>query len=282
MNLPEFENIPGAIAIDLDGTLLDSQSQISPRSRAAIRRCVECGIPVIIATSRPTRSVRRLIGDELADICSLVMLNGAITVGNPPLSGYHREILPDEIARGIIDYALGIEPQTTIAIEMDGYKFGVNWTIEPSVLWRQNSATPDMLLSLEAALELEVSKITLGGTEARITEIIGGLKNQHGDSISIVQSSYDNPLLMVTPAQATKPNALRRLLDSSQIPLDNAVAIGDDIPDIEMLRECGISIAMANAIPEVKALCSYQTVGNDDDGVAVVLERIAGIKQEQS
>jgi len=125
MNLPRFDNIPGAVAIDLDGTLLNSESQLSERNRAAIESCVECGIPVIVATSRPARSVRRLIGSELADICSLVMLNGAVVIGNPPLSGYYREILPDKIARGTIDYVLGINPQATIAIELEGYEFGV-------------------------------------------------------------------------------------------------------------------------------------------------------------
>ena len=171
MNLPEFEDIPGAVSIDLDGTLLDSKSQLSLRNRAAIRRCAQRGIPVIIATSRPERSVRRLIGDELADICSLITLNGAIAVGNPPLSGYHREILPDEIARGIIDYALSVEPDTTIIIELDGYKFGVNWEIDYSILWQRNSATPDMVLSIDESLELEPSKIALGGIGSRMLDL---------------------------------------------------------------------------------------------------------------
>ena len=51
-------------------------------------------------------------------------------------------------------------------------------------------------------------------------------------------------------------------------------AIGDDIPDMDMLRECGISIAVANAVAEVKAVSNYQTASNDDDGVAMVLEQI--------
>lgn len=62
MNLPNFDHAPGAIAIDLDGTLLNSQSQLSERNRIAIDKCIEHNIPVIIATSRPARTLHRLLG----------------------------------------------------------------------------------------------------------------------------------------------------------------------------------------------------------------------------
>jgi Cof subfamily protein (haloacid dehalogenase superfamily) len=274
MNLPEFHQPPRAIALDLDGTLLNGRTQMSDRNRLAVERCIGNGIPVIIATSRASRSVRHLIGNELADICSLVMLNGAIAAGNPPLSGYHREILPDEIARGIIEYALSIAPQTRVTIELDGYKFGVNWTADPEQLRLRNSATADMVISLDEALELQPSKIALGGIGDRILDLAVILKERYEDSISIVHSFYEVPLLMVTTTQATKPAAIRRLLSPHNISLDSVLAIGDDIPDIEMLQECGIPVAMENAVPEVKAICSYETASNDDDGVAIILERI--------
>ena len=274
MNLPDFKKAPDAVAIDLDGTLLDSNSVLSRRNRKAIESCIGCGVPVIIATSRSARSSRYILGSELWDICSLVLLNGAITSGSPPLTGSYREILPDETARGIIGCALEFEPEIRITVEVDGYKFGVNWDVDYSILTQRNVATPDMVLSVEESLGLNPSKIALGGIGNRMLELIEPLEKQYGDNISIVYSSYGNPMLMITMAQATKPNALKRLLGSVNSSLDNVVAIGDDVPDIEMLRECGISVAMANAIPEVKAVCTYSTTGNDDDGVAIVLEKV--------
>ena len=56
MNLPKFTKLPGAVAIDLDGTLLNSKTQLSERNRAALEKCIERGIPVIIATSRSERA----------------------------------------------------------------------------------------------------------------------------------------------------------------------------------------------------------------------------------
>lgn len=65
--LPFFPKVPKAIAIDLDGTLLDSQTRLSPRSRLALENCLELGIPVIIATSRPARIFKRIFPEDLAE-----------------------------------------------------------------------------------------------------------------------------------------------------------------------------------------------------------------------
>ncbi len=274
MNLPEFEKIPDAIAIDLDGTLLNGQTQLSYRNRQAIEKCTGYGIPIIIATSRPARSINRFLGNRITSICSIVMMNGAIAVGNPPLSGYHREIIPEETAREIISLALSIESEIAITIELDGYKFGANWTASPESLWLRNSATAEMVVSVEEALVLQPSKIALGGIGTRMLDMAQELKRWFRNSISVVHSFTETPLLMVTTVQATKPAALKKLLSLRSISMDDVVAIGDDIPDIEMLLECGIPVAMANSLPKVKAICRYETASNDNDGVAVVLEKM--------
>ena len=66
MNLPKFEKLPGAIAIDLDGTLLNSHTQLSERNHTALQNCIERGIAVIIATSRPVRIFNRIFPPDLA------------------------------------------------------------------------------------------------------------------------------------------------------------------------------------------------------------------------
>lgn len=271
------DNLPihvKAIAIDLDGTLLDSQTCVSGRNRKALERCIERGIPIIIATSRPARIFNRVFPQDLATNCSQVIMNGAIAKGNPPLSGYFKEPLPEELVRGIIDYALYCHPDIHIVLELDGYEFGANWTIDPETLWKRNSATPDMVFPLDEALLQQPCKIALGGIGKDILTLPDKLKSRFNDAIKIVPALIENPMLNITAPQASKPSALRKLLSPGGIFLHNVIAFGDDIPDIDMLKECGISVAMANAFPEVKALCTYHTAGNDDDGVAVFLEQI--------
>ena len=73
--------------------------------------------------------------------------------------------------------------------------------------------------------------------------------------------------------RTSKLAALCKLLSSQAIPFSNVIAFGDDLPDLEMLQACGISVAMANAFPEIQAACAYHTASNDEDGVAIILEQ---------
>ena len=202
-------------------------------------------------------------------------MNGAVARGNPPLYGQYKEPLSDNVIRSIVDYAKIFDPQVHIVMEIEGYEFGVNWALDYSMLWQINSATPDMVLTLEGALKRNPCKVALGNTD--IFRLGEQLNRKFGDSISVVAAKISNPLLNVTAKIATKPNALRKLLEPQGISLSEVLAFGDDLPDLDMLQACGIPVAMANAFPEVKTVCKYQTASNDEDGVALVLEKLLTI-----
>jgi len=276
LNLPSFNKLPGAIALDLDGTLLNKQAQISERNYTAVTACIESDIPVVIATSRPARTLRRAIGEELTRKCSLIFMNGAFAVAAPPLSGFIRETMEPTLAKEIIDLAISVEPKIRITIEVEGYWFSTNIPRDPDDLWRINAATPDMQKPLNDALADKPAKIAVGGLNRDITHIVSAILQRFNTEVSLVLAE-GNTFLNITSSKATKPRALKQLLDSRQISLADVVAFGDDIPDLDMLAACGISIAMSNSIPELKAICRYQTTSNDDDGVSIVLERILSV-----
>jgi Cof subfamily protein (haloacid dehalogenase superfamily) len=273
MNLPKFTKLPGAVAIDLDGTLLNSKTQLSVRNRAALEKCIRRGIPVIIATSRSERATRRVIGNDLADVCSLVTANGANAVGRPPLFGLVRESIPAEVARDIVELTLRMESTVRITVEIDGFDFGCNVQDTPEKLWELNSATPDMVMSLDEAIAKIPTKISVRGFERDLSAIGNRISQQFAAFVSVFPSN-NWTFLNIVNAETSKKEALRKLLNSQKIPLDNVIAFGDDIPDLDMLQACGMPVAMANAFPEVKAACVYQTASNDEDGVAVVLEKM--------
>jgi len=276
MNRITFDKLPRAIAIDLDGTLLDSQTRLSERNRRALERCIARGIPVIIATSRPARIFNRIFPEALRNGCSLVIMNGAVAKGVPPLSGYHKVSLPVEIVRTIVSMALASDSHIRVTLEIEGHQFATNWNWDPETLWQRNSATPDMVLSLEAGLRLQPCKIALGALGADYLQTAERLRQQFGDTLSVVPQS-DEAVLNITSGVATKTNALRKLLTPHGTALADVLAFGDDLPDLDMLKACGIPVAMANAFPEVKAVCPYLTASNDNDGVALVLEKMLGI-----
>jgi Cof subfamily protein (haloacid dehalogenase superfamily) len=273
MKLPSFGKHPRAIAIDLDGTLFNNRTEISSRNREAVLRCVTKGIPVIIATSRSERSTRLLCGTEIENHCSLVVMNGAIAKAAPPLSGTIKEKFAPGVAKGIVGLAIEEEPDIRITIEIEGYEFGVNWKADPDLLWKLNSATPDMVLSMEEALERNPAKIAISNM-GRDMSSIGRIISQRFDGLVSVISSNENTFLHILNAKTSKPNAVGKLLESQNIGMEEVMAFGDDMPDFGMLSLCGFPVAMANAIPEIKAICKYLTVSNDEDGVAIVLEKM--------
>ena len=281
MNLPAFDRIPAAIAVDLDGTLLNSRTQLSERNHMAIRGCVARGIPVIIATSRPIRTLRRLVGDDLANICSLVVMNGAAALATPPLSGAFREVLPTGVARGIVDLLTAVEPEVRVTVEIEGWEFGANWTADAETLRQFNAATPDMVMSVDDALARNPAKIATSRGGSDVSDLAAEVSRRYGDIVSVVPAN-GMTFLNILSIRASKSGALRHLLLSREIAMHDVLAFGDDIPDVDLLASCGTAVAMANAVPEVLSLCSYSTSSNDDDGVAVVLERVLAISgQEQ-
>jgi Cof subfamily protein (haloacid dehalogenase superfamily) len=273
MNLPKFTKLPGAIAIDLDGTLLNSQTQLSDRNRLVLEKCIERGIPVIVATSRSERHMRRVIGCELSNACSLVMANGSNAKGRAPLSGLVRETIPADVATNIVELILKTEPAVRVVIEIDGFDFGCNMQGTPEQLWELNSATPDMVMSASEAIAKIPTKITVNGFGRDLSAIVNKISGQFGSVVSVFPSDK-RTFLNIVNNRTSKLAALCELLGTQAIPLSNVIAFGDDLPDLEMLQACGISVAMANAIPEIKSAAQYQTASNDDDGVAVVLERM--------
>ena len=277
LRFPSFSKVPGAVAIDLDGTLLNSQTQLSERNHAAIEACVDKGIPVVIATSRPVRTTRRALGDTLVGRCSLVVMNGALALGTPPLSGVFRESFSPGVARGIVNLLKSMGPEVRLTIELEGWEFGTNWNSNPEELWQRNAATPDMVMTLEEALERDPVKIAVSHMGKDVSDLAYAVSQRFGDVVSVLPAN-DMTFLNIVSARTSKSKALRKLLQSCDIPLQDVLAFGDDVPDLDLLKACGIPVAMANGVPEVRAVTSYTTASNDEDGVAIVLEKILAAK----
>ena len=274
MNLPDFAaGLPKAVAIDLDGTLLDSHGEISPRTHLALELCTETGLAVIIATARPARWMPRLFTEKELAAFSFINQNGSVVRASPPFSGSHKV----EIPPGVLDAALAtlqtLEPDIRLTLEIEGCEFGGNVSADPDRLWARNAATPDMYLPLEAARALDPSKIAASCGGRDLSSLTEQLEVRFGDVLSIVPGD-GLTFLNITMKEATKPAAIEKLVASAGWTLNDVLALGDDIPDLDMLRACGTAVAMANACHEVLAVCPYRTLSNDEGGVALVLEKL--------
>ncbi len=274
MNLPDFSiGTPSAVALDLDETTLNSNSRLGERTRTAIHAVHRLNLPIIIATSRPERVLPTLVGDDILQITSLVQMNGTVATGNAGLSGSQKHQIDLEDALRSWNLTTARAPWARMTLEIDGIRFAVNHDDDINELWAFNTATPTMVVSLEEAMQSAPVKVSINGLDRNLEELAGILESQLSDETVVFRAANER-FLNVVPKRASKSGAIEVLLDNAGISLSDVLSFGDDHVDIDLIRDCGWSVAVDNAIPEIKSMARYQTTSNDDHGVAIVLERL--------
>ena len=160
-----------------------------------------------------------------------------------------------------------------MTMETDGTLFAVNHDDDINSLWAFNTATPTMVVPVEEAIDIGPAKISINGLGNDLGELANTLEKRFSEN-SVVFRAASAQFLNVVPRAATKSGAISALLETADIPLADVLAFGDDYVDIDLIRDCGWSVAVDNAVPEIKTLAKYLTASNDDHGVALVLERL--------
>lgn len=272
MNLPDFSvETPRAIALDLDETTLNSEARLAERTRAALHAVHQAGLPMIIATSRPERILPKLVGDDILAITSLVQMNGTLSSGRAGLTGSMKHSMNLGDAQLYWDLTNAEAPWARMTMEIDGVLFAVNHDDYINELWAFDPGTPTIVVSQAEAVRLGPAKVSINGV-GRSLEALAGMLENRMSSEAIVFRTASEQFLNVVPARASKSGAVAELLGTANISLDDVLSFSDDYVDIDLIRDCGWSVAVENAIPEIKALAKYATTSNDDHGVAIVLE----------
>lgn len=245
------------IVTDLDNTLLRRDKTVSEYTASIFRRCHDAGIKIVFATARPIRAVKRglTIGVE-NDAC--VYHNGAVIEIDKKL------FLTIGIGHDIISSLLeeaGQLDDMRIAVEMNDALYA---NFDASIIWPGVDATITDFRNLPNLPADKILFITADGTK------IGSIERLLGEDLYWEIS--ENEVLMVMNKQARKRNAIKEIAEHYGISFANIVAFGDDYNDVEMLRECGIGVAVANAIDAVTSVADCICSDCDDDGVAKWLE----------
>ena len=273
------------VALDLDGTLLNSQKRLSERNRAALARAAEQGILIVPTTGR-------FFGMMPPSIRDLPFVRYAITINGAQL--YDREtdtaLVRDEIP---LATALGImETLDKYDVIYDCYRQNWGWMTaalqEKAADYATNEhylkmvrefrrPVPDLKAHLrETADEGDVQKVMLFATNREKSTAIDCLRKLSDEiaarfpEIKVTSSTWNNIELNIRTAH--KGNALKRFAEHLGFTLGNCMAFGDGMNDFTMVEAAGVGVAMANAEPEVKRVAKVVTVSNDEDGVAAVLD----------
>lgn len=253
------------IALDLDGTLLDSQEEISPRNRKAIRDALDLGVRIVLVTGRgvdtPIR-ISRELGLNLPVICC----HGALTKD----FGANRTLghipVPLQYAKPMIEY--GEHHNLDLAI----YSEETFYRLHGTHLYMADMTGPTWkeVQSFSEILHTAPTFIRFLGAPS-----VDAMRREFGDLPLHFKYETWNEFIecAVTSREAGKAQALARLCADFQIESKSVLAIGDSRNDLPMLRWAGTGVAMGNALPEVRESVRYVSASNDDDGVAAAIDR---------
>jgi len=280
---------PRLIAIDVDGTLLPTNSQtISDRNAKALRAAQEAGITVAIATGRrPAYTVPLLEGLGLRADTPLIASNGAVlsTLGGGVIDRCHME---SRVARGLCGV---LRRFGTVVFTFDRPGRGelvledLDHAHGRIAMWVEtNRNAIEVVKPLELALVDGDDPIQgmAAGSIFEMKEAEKALKaSEWAAECEAVRTEYparDISILDLLPPGVSKGWALERLAALLGVDRNETMAIGDNWNDADMLDWAGQGVVMANAAQELRALAKTrgwkQAPSNDEDGVAVVLERV--------
>ncbi|WIG59815.1 MAG: hypothetical protein OJF49_002562 [Ktedonobacterales bacterium] len=256
---------PRVIALDLDGTLLRSDKTISPRTLAAVSACAASGIRPVIASARPPRSVRALLPDSFP-ASTWICYNGAETWEHGRRAWH--DALAAQHALVLIAALAALAPAAMIAIEVDNHIYANQTLTYP---WLQESYD---VVDLASAITSPISKILFDAT---------AFADAVADPDALCASLPVACSLVVTDSGSlghimahgvTKARGVGALVERWGLSLAHVAAFGDDSNDLELIAACGLGIAMGNASDTLKAAAAHVTLTNDEDGVAIALERL--------
>ena len=264
------------VAIDIDGTLINDQRQITPKTAAALKKATAAGVKVVLCTGRPMTGVAaylKELGVADQDDEYVISFNGGLaqsTSGNV--------IINHSIA--FADYAdwenyclkQGVHSQ----IETRDYIYTTNQNLSKYTVYESGLVNmPVRYRSMdEMAREHDqyiVAKAMMVDEKAKIDSALASLPQNLRDRFSIVRSE-DFYLEFMHPS-ASKGKTLKTLSDQLGIEQDEVMALGNAQNDNSMIEFAGIGVAMGNSVPETLKIADATVAYNNHDGVAEAVNK---------
>lgn len=263
------------IALDLDGTLLNSDKKISLKNLNAIKKAKENGVKFVIITGRERNSLSTAPYIEQLD--------------NRELTGYYQGSLVVDEYNGEQMYACTLQRSDCNDVYNDVVRRGLNMLVyrgsnayaemydEYSVRYEKHNKTK--ITELDSIGELvnsdENLKMLITVSPGQLDKNFEYFYNKYSKRMNVVTSSKH--YIEFTHKDANKGNALKFIASRYKIDKSEIIAMGDQLNDLSMINFAGMGVAMGNAVDEVKQKADFVTLSNDEDGVAFAIENILRI-----
>ncbi|SNR46583.1 Cof-type HAD-IIB family hydrolase [Blastococcus mobilis] len=259
---------PRLIASDMDGTLLRWDDTVSEATVAELERWRADGVPVVLATGRPPRWMRRI--RDVLGYGTAVCCNGAVLLDLERFEIVHEEPLPPHVLESLTTELRRRQPDTWFAVE-----YGLEFRHEPIYKPRWDVDAPGVAeATLDELVAQPVAKLLARHEHLPRDEFVALVEDVVGDQATVTNSSTD-ALAEISAAGVTKASGLATVAAHHGVGPEDVVVFGDmpnDIAAFEWVRAAGgRAVAMAHAHPDLMAVATDVTGTNEDDGVAAFL-----------
>lgn len=269
------------IAIDIDGTLLDSNVRITEKNLKALQRAHEAGIEIILGTGR-RHAFAMPVAEQLGFDHWLISSNGAVTRSTRG-ELFHQNLLPKETAIKLCRHMQDYRNHTVLTFDREGMGAIVCESHKDlyTVIQRwmdKNAPFIEYVKPIEKALYEDPIQVMFCGT-------VEFMRGAHSDlqacdfasEFTLLRTQYDHRdmcILDLLSAHCSKGHALERWAKYREFDREQIMAIGDNYNDIEMLTFAGHPVIMGNASEDLKQNGWTITLHNDESGVAATIEQV--------
>ena len=279
------------LALDLDGTTLDSTGQVPEANRRAIREAEAAGVLVTIATGRRFRDAQP-IGLDLDLNAPLITHNGALLKFAQSEKTVACSLLTTGLALEIVRVGKEFSGDALVSTDPDGHgtllydrvsddntplKKYLRWseTLHGVEIGRAGVAHVQRLEDVLA--DHEIVHISFSGTCDSMSAMLSVLHSELGKTVTILETVYpkmDFTLIDILPPDSSKGHGVMKLAEIHGLTSDEIMAVGDNFNDLDMLKIAGTAVVMANADSRLREHPGfYTTLTNTQGGVAAAIER---------
>lgn len=254
------------IAVDLDGTLLNSNHEISDYNYCVIKEAERRGIAVVISTGRLYSSLYKY-KEKLNLKTPVICYNGAKVVDGRDDSIIFERTIDEEVVKKVIKIAR--EKDVHLNLFQDE-KWYVECRRDEVETYRNSSGLSYHLADFDKMEKLNVTKLMFVGENGILKEIEKIVKTELGN---FVYTAFSKPYFFeILDSRVSKGEALKKIAEQYGIEREEVMAFGDGYNDIEMLQYAGVGVAMGNAPEEMKLMFENRADICDNDGVGKFIE----------
>ncbi|HLR61701.1 MAG TPA: HAD family hydrolase [Lentibacillus sp.] len=268
------------IAVDLDGTLLTDDKQISMRNKQTLKKAIGEGHIVVIATGRPHRASIDYY-QALGLDTPMVNFNGAL-IHHPTDDKWDvlHNPMPVRTAHRIVDACYDLDVHNILAEVMDSVYLDQYDEQIMDIFQATRQDSPFTIGSLKNKLQTDPTSLLIHPKEDNIDTLRRHLDDYHAELIEHRKWGAPWNMIEIVKKGLNKAVGLKKIAHYYHIPDERIIAFGDEDNDLEMIDYAGVGVAMGNAIDELKSVAKHVTETNEKDGISIFLDNYLKLQSE--